>query len=567
MLKIKAIRPELLTLLASGFFLLAFNQALWQHLLQITSADGQGWLLRGAFVLLVLAVFNLVLTLLAFRWVLKPTLSVLLLCGAGATYFMNQYGTLIDKEMLRNIAETNPSEAFDLLSLKFAAYLLLLGVLPCWLVWQTPVNYRIWHRELFSKAVVLTGCTALLGGVALANYQGLSSLFRNHHELRLMVTPSNIVGASSSYLREQLASAKQPFQLVASDALQSANWQSHARKSLTVLVIGESARAENFGLLGYARNTTPELSQEDDLISFNNVSSCGTETAVSVPCMFSNMGRADYKAQIAKNQDSLLDVLKRAGLNVIWRDNQAGCKGTCDRVTLEDVSNDKDAALCNSQECFDEILLKNLQHFIDNLQQDTVLVLHQMGSHGPEYFKRVPKAFERFTPVCTSNALNECSQEEIVNAYDNTILYTDHVLATLIDLLRKNEQKIDTGMLYLSDHGESLGEYNLFLHGAPYMMAPEQQKHVGMFAWFSKGYQLSAGLDSQCLRGERDKALSHDNLFHSMLGLLQVDTRAYNPRLDLFAGCHTPPIDAEATALSDGKNDKTRAVHPARHSG
>lgn len=537
MLKIKAIRPELLTLLASGFFLLAFNQALWQHLLQITSADGSGWLLRGAFVMLVLAVFNLVLTLLAFRWVLKPTLTVLLLCGAGAAYFMNQYGVMIDKGMLRNIAETNPSEAFDLLSFKFVAYLLLLGVLPSWLIWQTPVNYRVWHRELLSKAAVLLGCTALLGGVALGNYQGLSSLFRNHHELRLMVTPSNIVGATSSYLREQLASAKQPFHIIAGDALQAPSWQKHTRKSLTVLVVGESARAENFGLLGYGRDTTPQLRQQDDLISFNNVSSCGTETAVSVPCMFSNMGRDGYKAEIAKNQDSLLDVLKRAGLDVIWRDNQAGCKGTCDRVTLEDVSNAKDTALCNSQECYDDILLKNLQSFIDNLQHDTVLVLHQMGSHGPEYFKRVPKAFEKFTPVCTSNALNECSKEQIVNAYDNTILYTDHVLATLIDVLRNNEQKIDSGMLYIADHGESLGEYNLFLHGTPYVMAPEQQKHVGMFAWFSKGYQQSAGFDSQCLRGERDKALSHDNLFHSMLGLLQVDTSAYNAGLDLFASC------------------------------
>lgn len=567
MLKIKAIRPELLTLLASGFFLLAFNQALWQHLLQITHADGQGWLLRGAFVLLILAVFNLALTLLAFRRVLKPTLTVLLLCGAGAAYFMNQYGTLINKEMLRNIAETNPSEAFDLLSLKFVAYLLLLGVLPSWLVWQTPVNYRVWHRELLSKVAVMTGCVAMLGGVALANYQGLSSLFRNHHELRLMVTPSNIVGASSGYLREQLASAKQPFQVIASDALKSPSWQAHPRKSLTVLVVGESARAENFGLLGYARNTTPELSQEDDLISFDNVYSCGTETAVSVPCMFSNMGRDGYKSAIAKNQDSLLDVLQRAGLNVLWRDNQAGCKGACDRVTLEDLSQGHDPALCNSEECFDEILLSNLQAYIDNLQQDSVLVLHQMGSHGPEYFKRYPKAFEKFTPVCASNALNECSREEIVNAYDNTILYTDHVLATLIDLLRKNQDQLDSGMLYLSDHGESLGEYNLFLHGAPYLMAPEQQRHVSMFAWFSKGYQRDFNVSSQCLRNEHERPLSHDNLFHSMLGLLQVDTQAYDARLDLFAHCRSQSTADQALALTHGKNDKTRAIHPARHSG
>lgn len=541
MFKIKTVRPETLTLLASVFFLAGFNLSLWQHLLEITSSDWPGLLIRGAFVLMLLAAFNLILTLFAFRWVLKPLLSILLLCGAGAAYFMNQYGVMIDKGMLRNIAETNPAEAFDLLSPKLALYLLLLGALPTWLVWETPVNYRVWHMELLSKLVVIVGCSAVLGGIALANYQGLASLFRNHHELRLLVTPSNIVNATSGYLKEQFASAKQPFVHIGEDAQKADTWQHRPRKSLTVLFVGESARADNFSLLGYSRETNPELQKQDDLISFPNAHSCGTETAVSVPCMFSNMGREGYKAEIAKNQDSVLDLLKRAGLEVIWRDNQSGCKGTCDRVTLEDVSKDKDPVLCNSQECFDEILLKNLQGFIDNLQQDTVLVLHPMGSHGPEYFKRVPEAFRKFTPYCTSNALNECSKEEIVNAYDNTILYADHVLATLIDVLRKNQDKVDSGLLYLSDHGESLGEFNLFLHGTPYMMAPDQQKHIGMLAWFSKGYQQSFKLDSQCLRANREQPVSHDNLFHSMLGLLQVNTSAYDAKLDMFAACRQAP--------------------------
>ncbi|MBX9756872.1 MAG: phosphoethanolamine--lipid A transferase [Pseudomonadaceae bacterium] len=545
MFKIKAIRPELLTLLVSLFFLLAFNLALWQHLLQITNSDWQGLLLRGSFALLLLAAFNLLLTLMAFRGVFKPLLSVLLLGGAGAAYFMNQYGVMIDKGMLRNIAETNPAEAFDLLSVKLGLYLLLLGVLPTWLLWQTPVNYRVWHFELLRKLVVITGCAAILGGVALANYQGLASLFRNHKELRLLVTPSNLVNAGSGYLREQFASAKQPFQRIGEDALRAVKVNNHGRKSLTVLVVGESARAENFSLLGYGRQTNPELQKQDDLISFPNAYSCGTETAVSVPCMFSNLGRENYQASIAENQEGLLDVLQRSGLQVIWRDNQSGCKGTCDRVTQDDVSNDNDPLLCANGECHDEILLKNLQSFIDNLQQDTVLVLHAMGSHGPAYFKRYPKKFEQFTPVCTSNALNECAREEIVNGYDNTILYTDHVLATLIDLLRQNQEKIDSGMLYISDHGESLGEYNLFLHGTPYVMAPEQQKHVGMLAWFSKGYQQNFGFDSQCLRDNREQALSHDNLFHSMLGLLQVQTSVYNAQLDMFAACRQTAVVAK----------------------
>ncbi|MGN7936597.1 MULTISPECIES: phosphoethanolamine transferase [unclassified Pseudomonas] len=543
MLPIKAVRPEWVTLVASAFLLVAFNTVLWEHLLSITATDGRGMLMGLAFVVMIFCAFNLVLTLVAFRPVLKPVLILLFLISAGVAYFMAQYGVLIDAGMFRNFAETNATEVRDLLSLKLFAYLGLLGVLPSWLLWKMPINYRRWPRELLSKLLVGMVSAAVIGGVALINYQGLSSLFRNHHELRLMVVPSNYIGASFGYLREQVASAEQPFIRLGEDASRDPAWQTHARKSLTVLVVGESARAENFGILGYNRDTTPNLDHEAGLIAFTDVHSCGTETAVSVPCMFSNMGRKNYDASKARNEEGLLDVLKRAGLEVIWRDNQSGCKGTCDRVTVQDVSNLKDPDLCANSECRDEILLQGLQHFIDTLDKDTVLVLHQMGSHGPEYFKRYPKQYEHFTPVCESNALNNCSRESIVNGYDNTLVYTDHVLSTLIDLLRANQDKVDTAMLYLSDHGESLGEYNLFLHGTPYMLAPEQQKHVAMLAWFSDSYQKSFSVDTHCLQLSREKPLSQDNLFHSMLGLLEVNSKVYNPDLDMFANCRGAVID------------------------
>lgn len=543
MLKLKAVRPEWVTLLASAFLLLGFNGVLWQHLSDITSADGKGIAMRIAFGVMIFAAYNIVLTLLAFRPVMKPLLSLMFLVSAGVAYFMSQYGVLIDAGMFRNFAETNATEVRDLLSLKLFVYILLLGVLPTWLLWKVPVNYRKWHRELLSKVIVCVASAAVIGGVALANYQGLSSLFRNHHELRLMLVPSNYIGASAGYLREQVASAQQPFVKIGEDARRSPAVQDRPRKSLTVLVVGESARAENFGILGYDRDTTPKLDKEAGLIAFTDVHSCGTETAVSVPCMFSDMGRQDYDASKAKNQEGLLDVLKRAGLEVIWRDNQSGCKGTCDRVTVQDVSNLKDPALCANSECRDEILLQGLQGFIDRLDKDTVLVLHQMGSHGPEYFKRYPKEYEHFTPVCESNALNNCSRESIVNGYDNTLVYTDHVLSSLIDVLRSNQDKVDTAMLYLSDHGESLGEYNLFLHGTPYMLAPEQQKHVAMLAWFSDSYQKAYSVDTHCLQLSRDKPLSQDNLFHSMLGLLEVQSNVYRHDLDLFAGCRGAVID------------------------
>lgn len=541
MLNVRAVRPELVTLCASVYFLLAFNTTLWQHLFAITTPDSKGVAMRMAFMVMVFTAFNLVLTLLAFKRLLKPVVIVLFMISAGVAYFMNEYGVMIDSGMFRNFAETNATEVQGLLSLKLVLYIVCLGLLPSLLLWQTPIHFRHWPRELVSKVLVSVACAAVMGTVALLNYQGLSSLFRNHHELRLLVVPSNYMGASMGYLREQVVSAQQPFVAIGEDARRGEGWAAHSRKSLTVLVVGESARAENFGILGYGRDTTPNLSKEKGLLVFTDVHSCGTETAVSVPCMFSNMGRKDYNASKARTQEGLLDVLQRAGLNVLWRDNQSGCKGTCDRVTVQDVSNLKDPLLCANKECRDEILLQGLEHFIDHLDKDTVLVLHQMGSHGPEYFKRYPKAFEKFTPVCESNALNNCTRDSIVNGYDNTLLYTDHVLSSLIDMLRSRQDKVDTAMLYLSDHGESLGEYNLFLHGTPYMLAPDQQKHVPMFVWFSDSYQQSFAVDSQCMEKQRTTPLSQDNLFHSMLGLLQVNTREYKPGLDMFAGCRTAP--------------------------
>lgn len=554
MFKLKPVRPETATVLASVFLLAVFNVPLWRHLAAITGGGGAGAKLALAFAIMLLGVFNIVLTLLAFPKIFKPVLTVLFVTSASVAYFMNQYGVLMDVGMLRNLVETNITEVEGLLSPTLWAYLLVLGVLPSVLLWKTPICYRKAHRELFSKVMVGTGSAAVIAVVALVDYQGLSSLLRNHHELRLMVVPSNYIGASIAYVREQVSTAQQPFRTIGEDAVRAVNVASHSPKTLTVLVVGESARAENFGILGYERETTPQLAQEQGLVAFTDMHSCGTETAVSVPCMFSNMGRKQYKADIAKNQEGLLDVLKRAGLDVVWWDNQSGCKGTCDRVTLMDLSHSKDPALCVNSECRDEILLQGLQAFIDHLSKDTVLVLHQMGSHGPEYFKRYPQAFETFTPVCKSNALDACSRESIVNGYDNTVLYTDHVLARLIDVLRSNQDRLATAMIYLSDHGESLGEYNLFLHGTPYMLAPEQQKHVPLLVWLSDNYQHALAVDTRCLQQTRNEPLSQDNLFHSMLGLLRVQTRVYSPALDLFASCRgiRVPVDANTSQVALG---------------
>ena len=538
MIRPRRLAPEALAFLAGLHFLAFYNIPLWRRLGEIATAGSHGGLAtQAAFAVMVLAIFTLVLVLASFRWVLKPTLVVLCMASSVVAYFMLQYGVLIDKGMLLNVAETDVREVRDLLSPQLFLTVLLLGVLPSWLILKVPLAHRPLRRELLGKAAAILASLGVLVLVALGDYQGLSSLLRNHHEVRLMVVPSNYLAAMVSFAKDRLAAPARPIAVLGADARRAAAWAGHRRKSLTVLVVGESARAENFGVLGYGRDTTPRLAAEDGLIAYGNVTSCGTETAVSLPCMFSNMTRAGYDANRARQQEGLLDVIQRAGLRVTWRDNQSGCKGTCDRVAFESVRDARVPAYCGEGECHDEILLDGLQDYIDHLQDDAVLVLHQMGSHGPDYYKRYPKALARFGPVCASDALNACSRESIVNAYDNTIAYTDRVLGTLIDRLRANQDKLDVAMVYVSDHGESLGEYRLYLHGTPYMLAPPQQTHVAMLAWFSPSYAQDFGLDLQCLKRSRQAAYSHDNYFHSILGLLQIETAVRDPKLDMFAAC------------------------------
>jgi lipid A ethanolaminephosphotransferase len=258
--------------------------------------------------------------------------------------------------------------------------------------------------------------------------------------------------------------------------------------------------------------------------------------------MFSPLGREGFLAR-DRETENLLDVLQRAGLAVLWIDNQAGgCKGVCDRVPNVNTSGLKDAVLCPAGECRDEILLKGLDERLAALPADkrakgVVLVMHQMGSHGPAYFERTPPAYKRFVPECTSSHLPDCSRETLVNAYDNTIAYTDHVLGGLIAWLGRHEDNA-TALLYVADHGESLGENNLYLHGLPYALAPDLQKHVPWITWLSPGFQRASGVTTQCLASRADARVTHDNLFHSVLGLMQVGTSAYQRTLDAYAACN-----------------------------
>jgi lipid A ethanolaminephosphotransferase len=314
-------------------------------------------------------------------------------------------------------------------------------------------------------------------------------------------------------------------------------------------MVGETARADHFSLNGYRRDTNPELARRD-VVSFSDASSCGTSTAESLPCMFSHLGRVAYQASEV-DHENLLDALQRAGLAVLWIDNQSGCKGVCDRVPhamAADAAPGSTAApssVCNGSECLDEALLLGLDQRLAALDparraRGVVLVMHQMGSHGPAYSTRSPAEHKPFKPECTTTALQQCAHDELINAYDNSIAYTDHVLALGIDWLQRQTAVYDPAMLYVSDHGESLGENHLYLHGLPYSIAPVEQKHVPLIIWLAGQTQAASGVTTACLRGRAAEPLSHDNLFHTVAGFMGVSTAVYRPGLDLLAACRAP---------------------------
>ncbi len=533
---LKPRRPELLALIVAVYIALALNQPFWRKFIDVVAPrDVSDWFYVGAAAIAIVLFAYVALLALSAKPLLRAIILVLLPVTAAATYFMNEYGVVIDAQMVRNVFETDTREAGDLITFKLVAYIAFLGLLPAVLFSLVPWTKRPWRDEAIAKLKV-AGFSLVVSIAAILPFWGnFLSLAREHRELKMMLTPVNYVSALTSYWR---AEERKRAKTVAAYGEDAHRVTAGSRKSLFVIVVGETARADHFALNGYARPTNPGLSKIPDLVNYAQAYSCGTNTAQSVPCMFSGLGHDHFTNAKADARENLLDIFERVGIDVVWRENQAGCKGVCARVPTETLTGHKVPTFFPSSENFDDILVDGLDARIANLQRDTVIVLHMMGSHGPAYWKRYPESFETFAPACKDAQFSHCELPSIVNAYDNTIVYSDHVLSRLIDMLSGAASRgVDAGMLYVSDHGESLGERGMYLHGMPYAIAPEAQIHVPMVVWLSQAMRDSRGVDQACLLRHSSDRVGHDNLFHSALGIMGVATRVYDPSLDLFAAC------------------------------
>ncbi|HHT5345734.1 lipid A ethanolaminephosphotransferase [Raoultella planticola] len=519
---------------------LLLNLAFYRQVFTLLPVNSlHNWLVFLSMPVVAFSVMNILTTLASFLKLDRLVISLFILLSASAQYFIWTFGVVIDRAMITNILDTTPAESFALMSGKMVLTLGLSGVLMVAFAWWIKISKAktVW-RSIAVRLLNILVSALLIVLVAALFYKDYASVFRNNKELVKSLSPSNsIVAINSWYAHNKMDNL--PLVKIGEDAVQKPEMHSGPRKNLTILVLGETSRAQNFSLGGYERETNPRLKQ-DDVIYFANTTSCGTATAVSVPCMFSNMPRAHYDEELAHHQEGVLDILQRAGIRVLWNDNDGGCKGACDRVPHQNVTDLNLTGQCIEGECYDEVLFHNLESYIDNLQQDGIIVLHTIGSHGPTYYNRYPAEFRKFTPTCDTNEIQSCSQQQLTNTYDNTILYIDYVVDKAIKLLQSKQDKFTTSLVYLSDHGESLGEDGVYLHGLPWSIAPETQKHVPMLLWLSQDYQQRYGVSSQCLQ-QRAKTdpYSQDNLFSTLLGLLGVDTHEYQATDDILTPCRS----------------------------
>lgn len=520
--------------LSAFFWTACFNAPIVSSIIKSASADKNNLLPTLILALAVsVSVFFLSMSIIALlgllpRLIFKGLMILLTLLGATSLVVWLYYGIAMTPDMVRNFLATDFHEASGYWSWSLALNFILI-TLPGLLL----INRLRSSRRPESKLKRLGICVVtLLCGVFVLfiQLQPFSALMRGDKSLRYLFAPVNIVySTSSTLLRDQ---NPEKAQKVIVDASPKAIFTSD-KPTLFVVLIGETARSANWQLANYEKATNPELSKLN-IVNIPKVQACGTSTDVSLPCMLSRVGRRDYDRKRILTEESLPSLLKRAGFSVTWVDNQSGCKGTCDGVRVTKPT--PDPLYCHAGTCMDGVFNRSIDEAFNALktQNHTVLFLHMMGSHGPAYYKRSTESEKVFGKECTDPTFKSCSKESIRAAYDSSIRYTDRVVAELIRKLQ-NRADINTALIYLSDHGESLGENGLYLHGAPYYIAPDEQKIVPMVMWFSEPFKKNYTIDTRVIEENSHKPVTHDHLYHTILGLLNVSSSTYDSQWDLSA--------------------------------
>ena len=492
----------------------------------------KSWLFSGSMFFIVTCLMILITNIIFIKKLVKPLSIFFIILNSGSLYFMMSYKIMIDKIMLLNVIQTDVYEVIDLLGWEIFVFFFITCIIPSVLILKTNIIFSSIKNELKQKTVISTILAMLCGIIIICDASAYKSFIRNHKYIKNYLIPANYVGAIISVTKIKLKYRKYTLTKISEDAELISTGH---KPNLVVVIIGESARTASFSLLGYERETNEPLNDfKEELILFKNFSSCGTSTAVSLPCIFSPYERINFIPESSKYIENVLDIMNSAGYKVIWRENNTDCKDNCNRIEIE--------KFCQTKECFDDIMLRNFSEKVKSTDKPTVMVMHQRGSHGPMYVNRYPKEHEIYTPICNDENLSSCNVQSLINTYDNTIYYTSIVLRDTIKKLKSLSDEYNIALVFTSDHGESLGENGVYLHSAFYDTAPPEQTNVPTFFWFSEGYIEDNKIDTNCLKMLYEKELSHDNIFHTLISMSNIKSAYYKKELDILSPCKLPTM-------------------------
>jgi lipid A ethanolaminephosphotransferase len=462
------------------------------------------------------------------RYLLKPLVILVILFSAVDYYFLNNLGVIIDEGIIQStidsFKEKNWGEINDVLTFKYFWFLFLFWVLPSLALFFIKIEYPQFIKELGIRVISSVLLVAITLGLIFTNYKNISFIARGSKTLKEQVVPHYFVSNIKDYYdqikdanREVVKLKYSTEQLFPDDNM------------IGVVVVGETARADRFSLNGYNKKTNPLLENED-IQNFTEAYACGTYTTLSVPCMFSLASYDNYNFHEEEYRENILDLTKAAGIETIWIENNSSCKHVCDRIKLIDFV-EKGSEDYVGYGVHDKITLERLEKLINKKQSKKLLiVVHTMGSHGPAYYNRYPDEFKKFEPNCESNDPQSCDLEALNNTYDNTILYTDYILKSMIDILKKQNNS-ENFLIYASDHGESLGENGLYLHGAPKRLASKEQLHVPALIWASDNLKQKRNLSYV---KNIDKKITHEFLRHTVMDFFNLKTEYFNPEKSML---------------------------------
>jgi len=537
-----------LSLLVAAWIIFVVNTAFWNEVFTAFGDHREGLIAFSVGMSALLAALFLSVSV---KYITKPIFILAIVSAAASSWFMQKFGVIIDTDMIRNAVHTTPAEAGHLMTPAFFRHMLIYALLPSLLIAVVRIKHLTFGSKLVANLKLIVPLLLVALVLTLWQYPTIASTMRNN---RIIIKKLNPVMPIASVVKYYIRQGKEKNIVAAPldpDARSGPQLANAGKPVVTIIVAGETSRAQNFSLNGYERKTNPQL-EKRNIIYFRNASSCGTATEVSLPCMFSLYGRDEYSSVKGLAQENLMDVLAHAGIAVEWWENNTGDKSVAKRIKQRDFSTENDPRFCVITECHDQVMIDALGPWLDSIKGNATLVLHQLGSHGPAYYARYSEEERLFRPDCQTAEFADCTSEEITNAYDNTIVAVDHMLAQVIDMLEARSDRIASAMIYMSDHGESLGEKGLYLHGMPYLFAPQEQTHIPFLMWESDSHSDIFGSTTACLATQADDPVSQDNLFHTVLGMMGVEAAHYDPALDLTAKCRaaSKPPKAELQSAS-----------------